>query len=58
MQEPRQKDTAERFGAFRHGLRVQEKAPAFVLRDLSGTPVSLGDFAGKKHVVLEFGAIT
>ncbi|MBI3953932.1 MAG: redoxin domain-containing protein [Chloroflexi bacterium] len=58
MKEQRQQDTRDRFAGFRHGLRVQDKAPAFTLQDLSGAPVSLADFAGTKHVVLEFGAIT
>lgn len=58
MQEQRQQDTRDRFAGFRQVVRVQDKAPTFALRDLAGNPVSLADFAGAKHVVLEFGAIT
>ncbi len=58
MQEQRQAETRDRFASFRQVVRVQDKAPAFTLRDLAQAPVSLADFAGKKHVVLEFGAIT
>ena len=37
---------------------VGAKAPNFTLRDLDGKKVSLDDFRGKKHVLLEFGSIT
>ena len=33
-------------------------APEFTLPDLDGNLVSLESFAGKKHVLLEFGSIT
>jgi hypothetical protein len=33
-------------------------APNFTLIALNGATVSLADFAGKKHVLLEFGSIT
>ena len=33
-------------------------APDFSLADLDGNLVSLSSFAGKKHVLLEFGSIT
>lgn len=37
---------------------VGTQAPEFTLTDLSGEAVSLSDFRGRKHVVLEFGNIT
>lgn len=42
------------------GLVAQVGAPApdFALTDLNGEKVSLSDFRGRKHVVLEFGNIT
>ena len=36
------------------GLAVGEKAPAFTLNDQHGHTVRLGDFAGKKNVVVYF----
>ena len=33
-------------------------APDFALTNLDGKKISLGDFKGKKHVILEFGSIT
>ena len=38
----------------RHTLKPGDKAPDFSLRDLSGSKVSLGDFLGKKNVVISF----
>jgi len=38
--------------------RVGAKAPDFSLPDVDGNLVSLGSFAGKKHVLLEFGSLT
>jgi len=38
--------------------KVGATAPNFVLTDLDGKRVSLEDFKGKKHVLLEFGSIT
>jgi len=38
--------------------KVGSPAPKFSLPDLDGNLVSLESFAGKKHVVLEFGSIT
>jgi peroxiredoxin len=38
--------------------KVGERAPNFILTDLRGNRVSLEDFKGKKHVLLEFGSIT
>ncbi len=38
--------------------RVGSPAPNFTLPDIDGKPVSLSDFKGRKHVVLEFGNIT
>jgi peroxiredoxin len=35
-------------------LKVGDKAPAFTLPSLSGEPVSLSSFAGKKNVVISF----
>jgi len=37
---------------------IGTKAPDFTLADLDGNLVSLSSFAGKKHVLLEFGSIT
>ena len=37
---------------------VGSQAPQFTLRSLDGENVSLADFIGKEHVVLEFGSIT
>ncbi len=38
--------------------KVGTKAPNFTLTDLDTNRLSLGDFEGKKHVLLEFGSIT
>jgi peroxiredoxin len=38
--------------------RIGTAAPDFVLTDLDGIRVSLAEFKGKKHVLLEFGSIT
>ena len=35
-------------------VQVGDKAPDFTLLSQSGAPVSLGDFLGKKHIVLYF----
>lgn len=35
-------------------LKVGDPAPDFTLRDQNNKPVSLGDFKGKKNVVLAF----
>ena len=43
---------------FRSVVPVGTKTPDFSLVDLSGKKVSLSDFKGKKHVLLEFGSIT
>jgi len=37
---------------------VGSNAPQFTLCNLDGEKVSLSDFIGKKHVLLEFGSIT
>jgi hypothetical protein len=37
---------------------VGTSAPKFTLSSLDGAKVSLGDFIGKRHVLLEFGSIT
>ena len=38
--------------------KVGTRAPNFILTDLNGNRVSLEDFKGKQHVLLEFGSIT
>lgn len=43
---------------FHSVAQVGTKAPEFVLTDLEGRRVSLADFKGEKHVLLEFGSIT
>ncbi len=37
-------------------VKVGEKAPDFTLKDLSGKPVSLSSYAGKKIIMLDFWA--
>ena len=43
---------------FRSVTQVGTKAPEFALTDLDGRKVSLADFKGRKHLLLEFGSIT
>ena len=43
---------------FRAVATIGSQAPQFTLRGLDGEKVSLSDFIGKKHVLLEFGSIT
>jgi peroxiredoxin len=43
---------------FNSVVKVGTKAPEFTLTGLDGKPVSLTEFLGKKHVLLEFGSIT
>ena len=43
---------------FRSVAPVGMKAPDFTLTDIDGKRVSLADFKGKRHVLLEFGSIT
>lgn len=43
---------------FRSVAQIGTEAPDFTLTDLDGKRVSLADFRGKKHVLLEFGSIT
>ena len=38
--------------------QVGNQAPDFSLTDLDGKTISLSEFRGRKHVVLEFGNIT
>ena len=38
--------------------RVGTQAPDFSLPDLDGNMISLSSFAGREHVLLEFGSIT
>ena len=39
-------------------VQAGTQAPDFTLMDLDGQKVSLSDYRGRKHVVLEFGNIT
>jgi hypothetical protein len=39
-----------------HALEIGEKAPDFTLPSTTGGPISLGQFRGKKLVLLEFYA--
>jgi len=43
---------------FESVAQVGTQAPDFTLTDIDGKQVSLSDFRGRKHVVLEFGNIT
>lgn len=43
---------------FRAVANVGGKAPPFTLNSVDGEKISLVDFVGKKHVLLEFGSIT
>ena len=43
---------------FRSVAKIGTEAPDFALTNLDGKKISLGDFKGKKHVILEFGSIT
>jgi hypothetical protein len=43
---------------FKSVVKVGTKAPEFTLTSLDGNTVSLRDFFGKKHVLLEFGSVT
>jgi peroxiredoxin len=43
---------------FKLVAKVGTKAPEFTLTSLDGETVSLKDFIGKKHILLEFGSIT
>ena len=43
---------------FNSVAHVGSQAPDFKLKDIDGQEVSLSDFRGRKHVVLEFGNIT
>jgi len=43
---------------FRAVAKVGSQAPRFTLGNLDGEEVSLSEFVGKKHVLLEFGSIT
>ncbi len=43
---------------FKVRLRAGDDAPDFELATLEGERVSLSQFRGKKHVLLEFGSIT
>lgn len=46
------------FRRFPIDLPAGSPAPDFTLRTISGKEVSLRDYLGKKHVVLEFGSFT
>jgi peroxiredoxin len=43
---------------FKSVVKVGAQAPEFTLASLDGETISLKDFIGKKHVLLEFGSIT
>jgi peroxiredoxin len=43
---------------FKLVAKIGTMAPEFTLTTLDGKTVSLTDFLGKKHVLLEFGSIT
>lgn len=43
---------------FRSVAKVGMRAPEFTLTSLDGRKVSLAEFIGKKHLLLEFGSIT
>jgi len=44
--------------AFINVLHAGDEAPDFELRTLEGEIVTLSQYRGQKHVLLEFGAIT
>lgn len=46
------------FERFQDELPVGTPAPDFTLQTVSGEKVSLSEYRGKKHVVLEWGSIT
>ncbi len=46
------------FQQFADTLPPGAPAPDFTLHTVSGEKVSLSDYRGKKHVVLEFGSFT
>ena len=46
--------TDDQAGLMKGKVQVGDSAPDFTLLDQSGTPVCLGDFLGKKHIVLYF----
>ncbi len=43
---------------FRALATIGSNAPQFTLNSVDGENISLADFVGKKHVLLEFGSIT
>ncbi len=43
---------------FRAVAKVGNQAPQFTLCNLNGEKVTLAEFIGTKHVLLEFGSIT
>ena len=45
-------------GDFKDLLRAGDAAPDFTLQTPDGDTISLSQFRGKKHVLLEFGSIT
>ncbi len=44
--------------AFTHIVHAGDEAPDFDLPTVDGDRIRLSSFRGKKHVLLEFGAIT
>lgn len=51
-------ESSAKAGDFAARLRAGEEAPDFTLQTIEGEQVSLSDFKGGKHVLLEFGSIT
>ncbi len=43
---------------FRAVATIGSSTPQFTLNSVDGGKISLSDFVGKKHVLLEFGSIT
>jgi hypothetical protein len=43
---------------FRAVATIGSSAPHFTLNSVDGRKISLADFVGEKHVLLEFGSIT
>ncbi len=50
--------TRKRFQDFRKIVPIGSQAPTFRLQTTSGEWINTADYLGKKHLVLEFGAIT
>ncbi len=50
--------THKMFQEFREIVQLGSQAPTFRLQTTSGEWINTADYLGKKHLVLEFGAIT